>query len=134
MSLIFGQAFLFGSLWTLVYGLVVWLTVHLFVLGYEEPKLQETFGAQYDAYRAGVRRWIPRATPWRGLAKLKACRLDFIPGPLELGRDLVGVEPHVADNVVGKPREAGERVALAFDARWPPGGPRQALQAGCQRG
>jgi protein-S-isoprenylcysteine O-methyltransferase Ste14 len=66
VSLILGQAFLFGSLWTLIYGLVVWLTVHLFVLGYEEPTLASTFGAQYDAYRKGVRRWIPRATPWRG--------------------------------------------------------------------
>lgn len=66
VSLIFGQALLFGSAGTLVWGLVVWLTVHLFVLGYEEPTLASTFGAQYDAYRAGVRRWIPRLTPWRG--------------------------------------------------------------------
>jgi protein-S-isoprenylcysteine O-methyltransferase Ste14 len=39
VSLILGQALLFGSLWTLIYGLVVWLTVHLFVLSYEEPTL-----------------------------------------------------------------------------------------------
>jgi protein-S-isoprenylcysteine O-methyltransferase Ste14 len=66
LSLVLGQAFLFGNLWVLIYGLGFWLVVHLFVLGYEEPTLERTFGAQYDAYRAGVRRWIPRLTPWRG--------------------------------------------------------------------
>jgi protein-S-isoprenylcysteine O-methyltransferase Ste14 len=64
VSLILGQALLFGSLWTLIYGLVVWLTVHLFVLSYEEPTLSRTYGAQYDVYRANVRRWLPRLTPW----------------------------------------------------------------------
>ena len=66
LSLIFGQALLFGNVAVLVYGLAMWLIVHLFVLGYEEPTLSGTFGAQYDAYREGVRRWIPRLTPWRG--------------------------------------------------------------------
>lgn len=64
VSLILGQALLFGSLWTLVWGAVVWLTVHLFVLTYEEPTLSRTYGEQYDRYRANVRRWIPRLTPW----------------------------------------------------------------------
>jgi protein-S-isoprenylcysteine O-methyltransferase Ste14 len=66
VSLILGQALLFGSAAALVYGLVVWLTVHLFVLGYEEPTLSGTYGEQYDRYRANVRRWIPRLTPWHG--------------------------------------------------------------------
>jgi protein-S-isoprenylcysteine O-methyltransferase Ste14 len=66
VSLILGQALLFGSAAALVYGLVVWLTVHLFVLGYEEPTLSGTYGEQYDRYRANVRRWIPRLGPWHG--------------------------------------------------------------------
>lgn len=66
LSLILGQALFFGSIATLVYGALFWLVVHLFVLGYEEPTLQSTFGEQYDRYRANVRRWIPRLTPWRG--------------------------------------------------------------------
>ena len=65
VSLILGQALLLGSLLTLGYGAVVWLTVHLFVLTYEEPTLSQSFGAQYDRYRANVRRWIPRLTPWQ---------------------------------------------------------------------
>jgi protein-S-isoprenylcysteine O-methyltransferase Ste14 len=66
VSLILGQALLFGNLIVLAYGLAAWLTVHLFVLSYEEPTLSATYGAQYDRYRANVRRWLPRLTPWRG--------------------------------------------------------------------
>ena len=66
ISLILGQALLFGSVWTLVYSLFGWLIVHLFVLGYEEPTLSRSYGEQYDRYRANVRRWIPRLTPWQG--------------------------------------------------------------------
>jgi protein-S-isoprenylcysteine O-methyltransferase Ste14 len=66
VSLIFGQAQLFGSGGALIWGVIVWLTVHLFVLGYEEPTLRQSFGEQYDRYRANVRRWIPRVTPWQG--------------------------------------------------------------------
>jgi len=64
VSLILGQALLFGNLAVLAYGAVIWLTVHLFVISYEEPTLAREFGAQYERYRANVRRWIPRLTPW----------------------------------------------------------------------
>jgi len=64
VSLILGQAVLLGSVGTLIWGVVVWLTVHAFVLAYEEPTLSRTYGEQYDRYRANVRRWIPRLTPW----------------------------------------------------------------------
>jgi protein-S-isoprenylcysteine O-methyltransferase Ste14 len=64
VSLIVGQALWFGSIGTLIWGVVVWLTVHAFVLAYEEPTLSSTYGVQYDRYRANVRRWIPRLTPW----------------------------------------------------------------------
>jgi len=48
------------------WGVVLWLAFHLFVVGYEEPTLRSKFGADYDAFRANVPRWIPRLTPWRG--------------------------------------------------------------------
>jgi protein-S-isoprenylcysteine O-methyltransferase Ste14 len=64
VSLILGQALLFGNLAVLAYGAVIWLSVHLFVVSYEEPTLARSFGAQYENYRANVRRWIPRLTPW----------------------------------------------------------------------
>ena len=30
----------------------------------EEPGLRRRFGAEYDAYRANVPRWLPRLRPW----------------------------------------------------------------------
>jgi protein-S-isoprenylcysteine O-methyltransferase Ste14 len=68
VSLILGQALLLGNVIVLAYGLIVWLTVHLFVLGYEEPTLSRDYGEQYDRYRRNVRRWIPRLRPWRDQA------------------------------------------------------------------
>jgi protein-S-isoprenylcysteine O-methyltransferase Ste14 len=62
---IFGQGLLFGNIRVLEYGLFVWLAFHLFVLGYEEPTLRGTFGAEYEEFRRNVPRWIPRARPWK---------------------------------------------------------------------
>lgn len=63
-SLILGQGLLLGSAALIRYGLLVLLGFHLFVLGYEEPVLQRQFGSEYEAYRAQVRRWLPRLRPW----------------------------------------------------------------------
>jgi protein-S-isoprenylcysteine O-methyltransferase Ste14 len=63
-SLILGQGLLLGSVAVLQYGLVVLLAFHVFVLAYEEPTLRRSFGADYEAYCAGVRRWLPRLQPW----------------------------------------------------------------------
>jgi protein-S-isoprenylcysteine O-methyltransferase Ste14 len=65
VSLIVGQGLLLGNLRVLGYGLVVWLACHGFVRLYEEPMLRSTFGAEYDAFRTNVPRWIPRFHPWR---------------------------------------------------------------------
>jgi len=64
-SLIFGQGLLFGNAGLLAYGLVVWLSFHVFVLVYEEPTLRDKFGDEYKTFCAHVRRWWPRVTPWR---------------------------------------------------------------------
>src|SRR5262245_56634993 len=66
VAIIVGQALLFGALGLVLLGAVLWLAFHLFVLAYEEPTLQGTFGAEYEVYRANVPRWVPRLTPWRG--------------------------------------------------------------------
>jgi protein-S-isoprenylcysteine O-methyltransferase Ste14 len=47
------------------YGLVPWLGFHLFVVAYEEPTLQRTYGAEYEAFRTNVPRWVPRVRGWR---------------------------------------------------------------------
>lgn len=64
-SLILGQALLFGNVRVLRYGFAVWLAFHLFVLVYEEPTLQRTFGPEYQAFCANVPRWLPRVKPWQ---------------------------------------------------------------------
>ena len=60
-----GQGLLFGSVAVLEYGAIVWAGFFLFVVGYEEPVLGEQFADEYKRYRANVRRWLPRITPWR---------------------------------------------------------------------
>lgn len=64
VSVIVGQALLLGSAALLRYALVVAAGFHLFVLLHEEPSLSHRFGAEYEAYRRAVRRWIPRVKPW----------------------------------------------------------------------
>lgn len=63
VSAILGQALVFGNMWLLEYGGLVWLLCNLFVLVYEEPTLRAKFGAEYTAYCADVARWILRLTP-----------------------------------------------------------------------
>jgi protein-S-isoprenylcysteine O-methyltransferase Ste14 len=61
---ILGQGLVFGNVALLTYGGLVWLATHLFVMLYEEPTLQATFGSEYSSYCTEVPRWIPRFTPW----------------------------------------------------------------------
>ncbi len=66
VSVMLGQALLFGSVALLGYASVFWLAVHLFVVLYEEPTLAARFGAEYAAFRANVPRWLPTLRGWRG--------------------------------------------------------------------
>ncbi len=68
-----GEAIVFphitgGMLWELAVAATL---VSLFVLGYEEPVLRQTFGGEYEQYTRAVRRWIPRLTPWYAPAHLE---------------------------------------------------------------
>ncbi len=65
LSVVLGQALLFGDVRILAYALFAWMAMHVFVLTYEEPTLRKTFGAEYENFCAHVPRWIPRFTPWR---------------------------------------------------------------------
>jgi protein-S-isoprenylcysteine O-methyltransferase Ste14 len=64
LAIILGQALLCGSWGALVYAGVVLVMVATFVRGYEEPTLEEEYGAEYREYRRNVRGWVPRARPW----------------------------------------------------------------------
>jgi len=65
VAVILGQAILFGDWRLMIYGGLMWLAFHAFVLTYEEPVLAQKFGAEYEDFRANVPRWIPRSSPWR---------------------------------------------------------------------
>ena len=65
VAVILGQALLFGDGRLLWYAGLLWLFFHVAVVVFEEPTLKETFGAQYEDFRASVPRWIPRLTKWR---------------------------------------------------------------------
>jgi protein-S-isoprenylcysteine O-methyltransferase Ste14 len=66
VAIILGQAVLFGSWATLIYLAIALTAVVLFVAFYEEPTLERTYGDEYRTYRANVRGWLPRLTPWDG--------------------------------------------------------------------
>jgi protein-S-isoprenylcysteine O-methyltransferase Ste14 len=65
VAVILGQTVLFGEWRLILYSALFWLACHVFVVMYEQPTLKRTFGAEYEAFRANVPRWIPRLTPWR---------------------------------------------------------------------
>jgi protein-S-isoprenylcysteine O-methyltransferase Ste14 len=66
LAILLGQALLFWTWPVLAYGIVVFVAVHLFVTGYEEPTLKRQFPTDYGVFFANVPRWLPRPTPWRG--------------------------------------------------------------------
>jgi protein-S-isoprenylcysteine O-methyltransferase Ste14 len=60
LLVIVGAAVLFQSRRVLVYGAIVGLFFHLFVVLFEEPLLRKKFGESYLSYCRGVGRWVPR--------------------------------------------------------------------------
>jgi protein-S-isoprenylcysteine O-methyltransferase Ste14 len=65
LGIILGQGLLFGDGRLFAYGVLLWLAVHVFVVGYEEPTLRRSFGSEYEVFLRNVPRWIPRLSPWR---------------------------------------------------------------------
>jgi len=57
-----GTALYFHSLALAAFAAAFWTVAHLFVVFYEEIKLERTFGAFYADYRNSVGRWVPK---WR---------------------------------------------------------------------
>jgi protein-S-isoprenylcysteine O-methyltransferase Ste14 len=59
LSILAGQAILFGQPCLWLYAGLVWISFRLFVVWYEEPRLRATFGRQYE-------RFVEQVT-WRGV-------------------------------------------------------------------
>ena len=54
VAIVLGQGLILGNARLLVYGALLWIGFHIFVLAYEEPTLRRRFGAEYDTYCANV--------------------------------------------------------------------------------
>ncbi len=54
---ILGEAMVFGSGVLAVYGFVLWVIAHAYVVLREEPLLVKRFGTEYESYRENVPRW-----------------------------------------------------------------------------
>ena len=63
LTTIAGESLLFWNRAMVIYLAAAWLTMHLFVYFYEEPKLTRTFPGEYPLYKRDVPRWLPRLTP-----------------------------------------------------------------------
>ena len=57
MVTLLGVALFYRSLSILIYACLFFLATHLFVILYEEPKLRQLFGSEYEAYCRRVSRW-----------------------------------------------------------------------------
>ena len=65
IAALFGVAALYRSWGLTVYAVDLALLSQLLFLRQEEGELGERFGPAYDRYRAAVRCWVPRLTPYR---------------------------------------------------------------------
>jgi protein-S-isoprenylcysteine O-methyltransferase Ste14 len=59
-TVLLGTALFYHSAALLAFAAGFLMIVHIFVVLYEEPTLERTFGAQYADYRNAVRRWVPK--------------------------------------------------------------------------
>jgi protein-S-isoprenylcysteine O-methyltransferase Ste14 len=60
VTVLLGEAALFGSLPVLVWAGIVFSINAVYFPLVEEPMLRDRFGAEYDAYAAHTPRWLPR--------------------------------------------------------------------------
>lgn len=69
ITVLVGETLALGSPSLVIY-LIFAVTINLIYIPLvEEPGLEERFGEDYQLYKENVSRWIPRQTPWNGLAK-----------------------------------------------------------------
>ena len=58
IMILLGECLLSGSTRLAGYTVLIFLLFHLFILYFEEPRLERDFGKDYDRYKRSVRRWI----------------------------------------------------------------------------
>jgi protein-S-isoprenylcysteine O-methyltransferase Ste14 len=65
LTVLAGWSLLYASARVVSYMALVAIVFHLRVTMYEEPWLDRQFGAEWEAYRASVSRWLPSFRPRR---------------------------------------------------------------------
>ncbi len=65
LGILLGEGLLLGSAAVLVFAAAMAVAFALFVRLYEEPRLGQRFGDDYERFRREVPRWIPRLRPHR---------------------------------------------------------------------
>lgn len=68
LSALIGEAFISAEPGLFVYAVGFFTAAQLFILAYEEPVLERSFGSSYTEYKTNVRRWLPRTSPWNSKA------------------------------------------------------------------
>jgi protein-S-isoprenylcysteine O-methyltransferase Ste14 len=63
--ILLGTAAATASLWLLGWFVLFCTIIAIVIRTFEEPHLSERYGAEYEAYRRHVPRWIPRLTAWQ---------------------------------------------------------------------
>ena len=64
LCVLLGEALMFGSPALLAWFAIVFAVNAVYFPLVEEPGLRRRFGADYEAYRDAVPRWLPRLRPW----------------------------------------------------------------------
>lgn len=65
LGTLFGETLLFGSIFVLMWFVLIWVVNSLYFPIAEEPALHQRFGRNYKDYKRNVPRWIPRLRPWK---------------------------------------------------------------------
>ena len=58
LTTVLGWALAYRVLALVPYAALLGVCFHTFIVGYEEPHLRRRFGAEYEAYRVRVPRWV----------------------------------------------------------------------------
>ena len=69
VAMLIGEAACLGSVWIFGWAIAFWLGKQIWFITSEEPTLVRRFGGAYACYRDAVPRWLPRRTPWQGVAE-----------------------------------------------------------------
>lgn len=130
LTLVAGWAILFASWALAAYAVALAIGFHVRVRVSEEPWLASRFGADWERYRAHVRRWWPRAVPWRTEeVATGSAALPCIIGParpadvaalpaIELAAARL-LEGHAPPSVLAETTDAAEfRAALSDGRLW----------------